>query len=245
MTLEGRSALVTGASSGIGAAVAESLSAAGVRLVLTGTDSARLADIARRTGGTVLPADLRVPADLERVCQAAERVDLLIASAGRGWAGPLAEMPPALAGELVALNLSAPLRLARAALPGMVERGRGHLVFVSSIATVGVRDEAVYAASKAGLRAFAASLRYELAGQPVEVTAVLPGAVRTPFFNHRGRPYDRHFPRPVSPETVADALLRAVARNRAEVFVPSWLTVPARVNGLFPGIFHRLASRFG
>jgi uncharacterized protein len=245
MKLAGCAALVTGASSGIGAATADALAAAGARLVLTGTDADRLAEVARRTGGTALPADLTEEAGLDLVRGAAAEVDLLVHSAGRGWAGEFAGMPTELLAELTALNLLAPLRLSRAALPAMRARGSGHLVFVSSIATVGVRDEAVYAATKAGLRAFAASLRYELAADRVGVTAVFPGAVDTPFFGHRGRAYSRAVPRPVAPAAVAAALLEAVRRNRPEVFVPRWLSVPARVNGALPEAFHRLATRFG
>jgi short-subunit dehydrogenase len=146
---------------------------------------------------------------------------------------------------LVALNLTVPIQLTRAALPGMRARGRGQLVFVSSIAAVGVGGEAAYAATKAGLRAFAASVRHEVAGQGIGVTTVLPGAVRTPFFDHRGAPYDRSFPRQLDPTEVASALLRAIERGRAEVFVPRWLTVAARVRGAAPELFHRLAQRFG
>lgn len=245
MSLAGRTSLVTGASSGIGAATAVALAAAGARLVLTGTDAGRLDEVARRTGGTPMVADLTEEAGLGRVCQAAAEADLVVHSAGRGWAGEFAEMPAEKLGELAALNLVAPLRLTRAALPGMSARGRGHLVFISSIATVGVRGEAVYAATKAGLRAFAASLRQEIGVEPVGVSTVFPGAVDTPFFSHRGQPYDRRFPRPVPPSVVAGAVLRAVRRGEPEVFVPRWLTVAARVNGGLPGVYHRMATRFG
>ncbi|HXV94004.1 MAG TPA: SDR family NAD(P)-dependent oxidoreductase, partial [Pseudonocardia sp.] len=178
-------------------------------------------------------------------CALAAEADLLVANAGRGWAGELSDMPGELVGSLVALNLEAPLRLARAAAAGMRERGGGHLAFVASIAVVGVREEAVYSATKAGLRAFAASLRHELGPHGVGVTTVLPGAVRTEFFRRRGRPYDRTVPRPVAPAVVADALVRAVQRGRAEVFVPGWLGAAARLQGLAPATFHRLAGRFG
>jgi short-subunit dehydrogenase len=103
----------------------------------------------------------------------------------------------------------------------------------------------VYAATKAGLRAFAASVRHEVTGEPIGVTTLLPGAVRTPCFAHRGLPYDRRFPRQLDPATVASALLQAMERGEPEVFVPGWLTVAARVQGAVPELFHRLAQRFG
>ena len=245
MRLQGRTALITGASSGIGAATAAALAAVGCRPVLVGRDEHRLAGIAERTGGSSMPADLTDPADLRRVSDAAQDVDLLVHSAGLGWAGELGSMPAEDVLELTAVNLTAPMLLTRAALPEMARRRRGHIVFVSSIATVGVRGEEVYAATKAGMRAFAASVRYQAATHEVGVSTVLPGAVRTPFFRHRGRPYDRGLPRMVSPEAVAQALLRGVERGAHEVFVPRWLAMAARVHGAFPSAFHHLARRFG
>ena len=240
----GWNAVVTGGSSGIGAAIAERLAAAGATLVVLGRDAERLDGLARRIGARALVADLGTAEGLARAADAAAQADLLVNSAGFGWTGDLAVMPEPDIDALVALNLTAPLRLTRAALPGMRARGRGQLVFVSSIAAVGVGEEAVYSATKAGLRAFAASVRLEVAGEGIGVTTLLPGAVRTPFFDHRGRPYDRRFPRQLNPDQVASALLRALKRGKAEVFVPRWLTVAARLRGATPELFHHLAHRF-
>jgi short-subunit dehydrogenase len=245
LRLRGASALVTGASSGIGAALAVRLAAAGCRPVLLGRDAARLEQVAQASGGRAVVADLATPSGLARGCELAAETDLLVNNAGRGWAGELSTMPADDLASLVAVNLEAPLRLTRAAVPAMRARGRGHVAFVASIAVVGVRDEAVYAATKAGLRAFAASLRYEVAADGVGVTTVLPGVVDTGFFHTRGRPYDRAVPRPIGADAVATALIRAVRRNRAEVFVPGWLGVAARLQGAVPATFHRLARRFG
>lgn len=238
-------ALVTGGSSGIGAAIAEQLAAVGCGLVVLGRNPDRLGALARRTGARALVADLCTAEGLAEAVGAAAEVDLLVHSAGCGWAGELAAMAEPDIDALVALNLTAPMRLTRAALPGMRVRRRGQLVFVASIAAVGVGGEAVYSATKAGLRAFAASVRLEVASEGIGVTTLLPGAVRTPFFDHRGAPYDRYFPRQVDPAEVASALLAAIERGESEVFVPRWLTVAARVQGAAPGIFHRLAQRFG
>lgn len=245
MRLHGRSALVTGGSSGIGAAVAEALATAGCRVVLLGRDSARLDAVAARIGARAVPADLGTRGGLERACEAADGTDLLVNAAGRGWAGELVAMPIDVLTELVELNLTVPLRLARAALPAMCRRGSGHLVFVSSIAAVGVGRESVYSATKAGLRAFAAAIRYEVGRAGVGVTTVLPGAVDTPFFERRGEPYDRGFPRMIGAGAVAARTVRAVQQDRAEVFAPRWLAAAARMNGAVPETFHRLADRFG
>ncbi|MGP4016988.1 SDR family NAD(P)-dependent oxidoreductase [Saccharopolyspora sp. 5N708] len=239
MTVRGRTALVTGASSGIGAATAAELAAAGCDVLLTGRDERRLAEVAQRTGGRPVPADLTDPAGLARVAAAARDADLLVHSAGLGWAGEVSAMPAQRIEALAAVNLTAPMLLTRAVLPEMLRRGRGHIVFVASIAVVGVPDEAVYSATKAGLRAFAASIRYRT---EIGVTTVYPGAVRTPLFDNRS--YDRRFPRMINPEDVATALVRAVQRGKPEVFVPKWLTVPAHLQGALPGVFHHLARRF-
>jgi short-subunit dehydrogenase len=243
--ITGWNALITGGSSGIGAAIAEGLAAAGCAVVVLGRDPERLDALARRIHAQALVADLATPEGLVRAAEAAAEVDLLVNSAGLGWAGDVTAMAERDIDALVALNLTAPMRLTAAALPGMRARGHGQLVFVSSIAAVGVGGEAVYAATKAGLRAFAASVRHEVAGEGIGVTTLLPGAVRTPFFEHRGAPYDRRFPRQLDPAQVASALISAMARGEAEVFAPRWLTVAARVRGAAPELFHRLAQRFG
>jgi len=131
-------------------------------------------------------------------------------------------------------------------VPGMMERVQGHVVNVASIAGhVGVRFEAVYAAAKAGLIAFSESLRYEVAGSGVGVTVVSPGAVRTGFFEREGRTYNRAFPRPVAPERVAGAVVHAIEHDREQVFVPRWLAFPAWLHGVWPGLYRRLAVRYG
>ena len=246
-----RVALVTGASSGIGAAVAARLAAEGSwDLLLSGRDEQRLAKVAAATSGTVLRGDLALREGCDELSDSAlartGRVDLLVAAAGVGWAGQFTLMPVSAIEEVLAVDLAAVVHLARAILPGMVLRGSGHLVIIGSIAgRVGVREEAVYSATKGGLAAFAESLRYELMGTDVRVSMVLPGVVRTPFFDRRGVPYRRSWPRPIPPEQVADAVYDAVERGRDEVFVPAWLGLPARLHGLAPGVFRKLAGRFG
>ena len=246
MKLTGARALITGASSGIGSATARLLAQAGARVLLTGRDATALEALAEETGGQSLKLELSEPDAARRLADWAGDVDLLVCNAGIGWAGELDDMPMSTLDELVEVNLSVHMRLTRLLLPAMVERGVGQLVFVSSIAgSMGVADEAVYAGTKAGLRTFASSLRLAVANKGVGVSVVVPGVVATPFFNRRGKPYDRGRPKPIPAEEVAKALVDAVTRNRAEVFAPAWLRLPARFYGAAPTFVHALQRRFG
>ncbi|MEV0691719.1 SDR family NAD(P)-dependent oxidoreductase [Streptomyces sp. NPDC050388] len=243
-------ALVTGASSGIGTAVARTLSAKGWRLVLNGRDAARLHRVAERAPASVFPADLTRPGAERQLTRFAlehvGRVDLLVAGAGVGWAGDFGAMPPSALEEVVEVDLLATLRLVRQLVPHMVEAGSGRVVLIGSVAgMVGVPGEAVYSAAKAALAVFADALRYELRGSGVAVSLVVPGVVDTPFFERRGVPYRRSWPGPVPPERVADAVWSAVSRGRDEVYVPGWLRLPVRVRGAAPALYRRLATVFG
>ena len=253
MRLDGAMALVTGASSGIGAATAAALATAGASLLLSGRDEARLAEVAARTGGTALGGDLAVPGGAAVLAEQANAaaaarggIDVLVNNAGLGWAGPTGEIPAAKVTELATVNLAAPIELARLLVPGMAERGRGGVAFVSSIAGVtGVRGEAVYAATKAGLAAFAESLAYEVRDRGVAVSVIVPGVIDTPFFDRRGRPYGRARPAPIPAGRVAAAIVSALEHERPVVYVPGWLRFPAWLHGTAPGAFRVLAARFG
>jgi short-subunit dehydrogenase len=250
MRINDRVALVTGASSGIGRAAAIRLAQRGARVILHGRDEQALAELAETVNGTVLPGELEHPEQVDRIArealQAHGRVDILINNAGAGWAGPFGDMSGDDVDRLIAVNLAAPIRLTRAVLPGMRERRAGYLMFVTSIAgRTGVAGEAVYSATKAGLDAFAESLRFELRGGGVRVGVLVPGVVDTRFFDRRGRPYQRQRPRPLPPGPVAEAMVRAVETGAAEVYAPRWLRVPVAVRGAMPGLYRGLAGRFG
>jgi NAD(P)-dependent dehydrogenase (short-subunit alcohol dehydrogenase family) len=263
MRLTGAVALVTGGSSGIGAATARTLAAEGARLLIAGRDPARLQAVASQTGGIALTGDLADPDGPAGLAAAAQRaaaalprapgdgdgaagVDILVNNAGLGWAGPIGDITAEKVAELVAVNLTAPMQLTRLLLPGMVARGRGRVVFVSSIAAAtGVRGEAVYSATKAGLVSFAESLAYELDGHDVRVSVIVPGVIDTPFFDRRGRPYGRKRPGPQPPERVARAIVGCLEHDRGVSYVPRWMRVPAWLHGAAPGTFRALATRFG
>jgi len=247
--IKGTVALVTGASAGIGAAVAGSLAARGARVLVHGRDPEATAAVADRVGGTAIVADLTRPGAPEQVAaaalEAADRLDILVANAGIGWAGTFTDMTPDDVDRLVTVNLTAPVRLTHALLPALREHG-GFAAYVTSIAgRAGVAGEAVYSATKAGLDVFAESLRLELHGTGVRVGVLVPGVVDTQFFQRRGRPYVRSWPRPRPVGPVAAALVRMIESDRAEAYRPRWGRVPVAVRGLVPRAYRALAARFG
>ena len=260
MDIEGSACLVTGATSGIGWATALRLLGPEVnaKVIALGRDAGALdglAVAARQEGYPEdrlvgIRADLSDPADVDPAVQEAlsafGHVDVLVNNAGLGWARPFAEQEPESADYLVQVNLIAAIRLTRAVIPGMLERRSGAIVNVASITGhVGVKHEAVYGSTKAGLVGFSESLRYELEGSGVQVSVVSPGAVQTSFFERRGRPYGRSFPRPITPERVADTVVRAIRSGRPQLYAPRWMAFPVWLRGTWPGLYRMLAGRFG
>ena len=232
---EGRLGIVTGASSGLGSLFGESLAARGMSLLLTGRDDVRLQEVAdhvRRQGhaGRVetVTADLgRQDGVDELLTVIGERpVEVLINDAGFGTYGPFAEAPVDRDRELIAVNVSAVVQLARAVLPGMLARGSGGILNVASTAAFQpMALQAVYGASKAFVLSFSEALRAETRRSGVHVTALAPGPTRTGFVAGLGAPTAAdsrlYGGRLGNPEPVVDAALRALARNRS-VAVPGW-----------------------
>ncbi len=184
-----RTALVTGATSGIGLAFARRFSADGCRLVLVARDAARLGEVAEElrgrhgTDSEILPADLCDREQLERVAarlrDGTRPVDILVNNAGFGLAAPFLRGPLADEERMLDVLVRAVLVLTRAAAPGMVSRRRGSIITVSSVA--GFLPGGTYSAAKAWATAFTTSLAGQLAGTGVTATALCPGFVRTGF----------------------------------------------------------------
>jgi uncharacterized protein len=184
MEIDGAHVLVTGASRGIGAGLARAFAAAGGRVTVVARTATAVEELAAETGGTALVADLADAAGraglIARVEEAAGPVDVLVNNAGIDVTGTLDDMDPADLERLVAINVLAPMELTRQALPGMIDRGRGHVVNMSSLAGTAVLPGMVaYAASKSALTHFTAGLRADLRGLPVGTTVVEVGLVPT------------------------------------------------------------------
>lgn len=215
-------ALVTGASSGIGRAMAEQLAADGTDLVVVARREDELRELATWARDThdgeveVLATDLTEPEELavvERRLEQEDRpVDLLVNNAGMSSYGSFADLDVERYDREVALNSTAPVRLTHAALPGMIDRGRGAVLFTSSTSSFQpMPSMAVYGATKAFLTSFSQALHEELAGTGVSATVLCPGFTDTAFLG------DSQLPQAVvmDPGTVARAGLAAVRRGRA------------------------------
>lgn len=250
MELAGSVAIVTGASRGIGKEIVRALADRHVHVIALGNEYDELHKVAADVGADAFHADVRDPAHAEAVVQHAldrhGRVDIIVANAGIGHAGDFAAMAPDRITDLVAINVAGPMLLARAALPSMLAADRGALVFISSIAgALLVPQESVYSATKAAVDSFAEPLRDELRGTGVTVSTVVPAVVRTAFFETRGEPYDRSFPRMIGPERIAAAVVHAAERGVKRRLVPRWIWVPIRLRGIAPATYRALSRRFG
>ena len=250
MRFNGAVALVTGASAGIGAAVARRLAAEGAQVLVHGRDPERTRAVAAEAGGTMLVAELANQEGRQRLAAEAVnvygRVDVLINNAGVGWSGPFTDMDVDDIRRVIEVDLLAAIELTRTLLPGMIERRNGAVCFVTSIAgRTGVAGEAVYSATKAGLDVFAESLRAETAGSGVHIATVIPGVVDTGFFETRGRPYQRARPKPIPADVVAEAVVGTIAKDHAETWSPGWLRIAPALRALAPGAYRRLVVRFG
>jgi 3-oxoacyl-[acyl-carrier protein] reductase len=216
VSLEGKAALVTGASRGIGAAVARRLHGEGVRLAL----ASRSGDDLGLEGAVARPVDVRRPEQLEAiVAEAVERfgrLDLVVANAGVGAYGPFLELSPEHLEEMVDVNLKGTLYAVRAALPHLIASGEGDIVTLASEAgRRGLPYEAVYCASKFGQVGFTRALDHELREHGIRCINVCPGGVATDFAleEGRGRTPDA-LPGMMTAEDVADVVLFVLTRPR-------------------------------
>ncbi|TPI76268.1 SDR family oxidoreductase [Mesorhizobium sp. B2-8-9] len=254
-------AVVTGASSGIGAIYADRLAHRGYDLVLVARSQKKLDEVAGRVAGAtgrivrVMAADLNDKADLKRVetlLASEPEIAMLVNNAGVGSVAPLVEADVDAMEQMIALNVTALTRLTYAAAPSFVSRGGGAIVNVASI--VAIRPESlngVYGGTKAFVLAFSLSLVKELAASNVRVQAVLPGATATDFWDLSGRPIE-NLPSAIvmSAEDMVDAALAGFDQGEL-VTIPAlpdaadWHAYEAARQKLMPNLSHRIpAARY-
>ncbi|HYV60622.1 MAG TPA: SDR family NAD(P)-dependent oxidoreductase [Acidimicrobiia bacterium] len=240
MDLDATRVVVTGASTGIGRVTALRLARKGAQVWAAARDERRLESLAGEHAGIVpAPGDVSDDADRAALVKEAEPVDVLVNNAGLGWKGVVESMPPERVRQLFEVNVLALIDLTQRVLPGMLERRRGHIVNVGSMAGyVAAPGEAVYSATKFAVQGFTDGLRREVIRRGVQVTLIAPGPIKTEFMARirtgepAGEPGALDYGLP--PESVAKAIVRALTHER----IPGYrtITVP-RIGG-----FSRLGS---
>ncbi|HEY2767872.1 MAG TPA: SDR family NAD(P)-dependent oxidoreductase [Solirubrobacteraceae bacterium] len=242
MQIAGTTVLLTGATGGIGQAIARDLSGRGAKLILTGRRTDVLEPLANELDARALAVDLSDAADVERLLSEAGDVDILVANAALPGAGALDTYTTGQIDRALDVNLRVPIVMARELAPTMAARGGGHLLFVSSLSGKAASPEStLYNATKFGLRGFALALRAELRDKGVGVSVVCPGFIREAgMFAEAGV----KLPRGVgtrSPEDVARAVASAIERNRGEVDVAP---LSLRAGAIFANVAPELAANF-
>jgi short-subunit dehydrogenase len=247
MNLSGRKALLTGATGGLGRAIAQALAERGARLTLSARNREALEAMAADLPGSghdVLPSDLAEPGAAEQLAADAVGTEILIANAGLPGAGKLDEFSAEEVKRALRVNLEAPMLLARALYPTMLEAGSGHLVFVASLSGKAASPRSsVYNATKFGLRGFALGLRADLTPRGIGVSLVSPGFIREAgMFADAGAK-----PPPgmgtSTPEQVGEATVRAIEKNRVEITVaPIQQRIGAHIALVSPAISDKAQS---
>ena len=249
MQLHGATVLLTGASGGIGRATARALDLRGARVLLSARREDVLEEIRAELGGRpiVLPVDLSDRAGAATLAERAGDVDVLVANAALPASGRAERFSPEEIDAALDVNLRAPIQLTRALLPGMLERGRGHLLYVSSLSgKVASPRGALYSATKYGLRGYAAGLRQDVEPRGVGVTVVYPG-----FISEAGMFADSGAKLPPwvgtrTPQQVAEAVASAIENGRAEVDVaPLSLRAGSLLASIAPVTLARIQRRLG
>jgi short-subunit dehydrogenase len=239
--------LVTGATGGIGQAIARAFAARGAAVIVSGRRTEVLEGLAQELGGRALVSDMADRSEVARLADEVGAVDILIANAALPASGVFTDLDQDEIDRMLEVNLRAPVALVRALAPAMISRGSGHIVLISSLSgKVASPASAIYSATKFGVRGFAHGIREDLRPHGVGVSVVLPG-----FISDAGMFADSRttLPRGLgtrTPEDVAAGVIRAVEQNRTELDVaPLGLRLGAVLAGLAPGLAAALSRRLG
>jgi len=242
--LSGSRVLLTGATGGIGYAIAHALHARGAQLVLTGRKIEVLDELASELGARVetQPLDLSEAAAVHGFAADAGPVDVFVANAGLPGTGQIGEYTTEQIDRVLDVNLRSPIHMTHALLPGMLERGRGHLVYISSISgKVATAFSSLYNATKFGLRGFSFAMHEDLRGTGVGATAVFPGPVADAGMWADGGLDLPPGVRASKPSAVAEAVITGIEKDRPEINVGNPIE---RLGGLLAGPAPRLVSLF-
>jgi uncharacterized protein len=247
MQISGSTVLLTGATGGIGHAIARALSARGAKLILTGRRAEVLEPLATELNARSLVVDLADRAAVDALAGQAADTDILVANAALPATGTLDSFTVEEIDRALDVNLRAPIVLSRALTPRMIERRSGHLVFISSLSgKASTSRTAMYNTSKFGLRGFSNALRGDLHGSGVGVSAIFPG-----FIRDAGMFADAEVKLPPgigtkTPEDVAGAVVKAIERDRAEIDVaPVMLRASTVLASLAPEFAAKMGRRLG
>lgn len=245
MNVSSKRVLVTGASGGLGAAIALAFHRAGSELVLTGRRRDALDDVAAKTNGQIIEADLGTDDGIEKIYSEAGRVDVLIANAGIGGMSSILDFDPQEIDQILEVNLRTPIRMSQHYAKEMVERGEGHISLVSSLAgKAASAGSSLYSGSKFGLRGFGVAIREDLAPHNVGVSVVLPGFIRDAGMFAENDMELPGFVGTNSPEEVGTAVLQGVQKNQGQVTIaPVLVKSSANLANFAPNVSSWLSRR--
>lgn len=249
-----KNAVITGASSGIGAATARNLAGHGLRVILVARRRERLEQLAaeiRLSGGQadIIPADLSQETERERVYAQVQaeygQVDVLINNAGLGWYGYGTEMPWRIASEILQVNITAAVHFTLLFLKKMRSLGSGHIINIGSISgSLPSQGVAIYGATKSFLDSFTTALYRELSGTRLHVSVVRAGPVRTEFSDTAAAfESGLHIPTErigVTADTIATRIWGLLEHPRRVIYVPSWLSITPYIENSFGWLIDRL-----
>ena len=256
----GRTIWITGASSGIGAALAEALAPLGCRLILSARRMEALQSLAAQctdmgSEAHVLPLDLSSPASLDeasnKLTEMGWEVDILVNNGGISQRSEAADTPMELDRKIMEVNYFGAIHLTKLVLPGMLSRGKGMVVTIGSLSgKFGWKLRSAYAASKFALQGFFESLRAETADRGIQVMMVIPGRIRTEISRNSltasGERYDKMDPAQetgIPASLCAQRILRGIRRERKEILIARKEGLMIRIRQWLPALYYRIAAR--